>query len=73
MSLAEVAEVVTRLLSDKVPAVDEIHPEIVKTLDIVRLFWSSVLHGGPRQDLWSGRLRWRLRSNYRGIKLSGKV
>lgn len=43
MSLAEVAEVVTRLLSDKMPAVDESHHEIVKALDIVGLFWLTYL------------------------------
>jgi len=41
-----------------VPGVDEIRPEMLKTLDIVGLSWltaHSVLCGGQRQYLWSGR------------------
>ncbi len=35
LSLAEVSEVVNKLLSSKAPGVDETHPEILKVLDIV--------------------------------------
>lgn len=38
-SLAEIAEVVKKLVSIKVPGADEIHSEILKALDIVTLFW----------------------------------
>ena len=37
MHLAEVSQAVKKLLSGKVPGVDEIHPEMLKALDIVGL------------------------------------
>jgi len=43
ISLAEVAEVVKKILSGKVPCVDEIHPEMLKALDIVGLSWLTCL------------------------------
>ncbi len=43
ISLAEVAEVVKKLLSGKVPGVDEIHPEMLNALDIVGLSWLTRL------------------------------
>lgn len=35
--MAEVSEVVKKLFSSKVPDVDEIRPEMLKALDIVRM------------------------------------
>ena len=46
ISLAEVAEVVKKLLSGKAPGVDEICPEILKALDIVGLSWLTRLFNG---------------------------
>lgn len=43
ISLAEVAEVVKKLLSGKSPGVDEIRPEMLKALDIVGLSWLTRL------------------------------
>jgi len=39
ISLAGVAEIVTKLFSGKAPRVDEILPEMLKALDIVQLSW----------------------------------
>ena len=36
---AEVTEVVKKLLGGKAPGVDEIHPEYLKSLDVVGLSW----------------------------------
>ncbi|TWW71634.1 EARP-interacting protein [Takifugu flavidus] len=43
ISGAEVAEVVKKLLSDKAPGVDEIHPEFLNVLDVVGLSWLTRL------------------------------
>ncbi len=43
ISLAEVAEVVKKLLSSKAPGVDEIHPEMPNALCTVRLSWLTHL------------------------------
>ena len=43
ISLAEVGEVVKQLFSGKVPSVEEIHPEMLKALDIVGLSWLTCL------------------------------
>ncbi len=43
ISLAEVSEVVKKLLSGKAPGVDEIHPEMLKALDIVWLSWEFAI------------------------------
>ena len=40
---AEVTEVVQKLLSGKAPGVDEIHPEYLKSLDVVGLSWLTRL------------------------------
>ncbi|KAK3574271.1 hypothetical protein QTP86_004382 [Hemibagrus guttatus] len=86
---AEVTEVVQQLLGGKAPGVDEIHPEYLKSLDVVGLSWLTRL----RNIAWrSGTvpLDWatgvviplfrkgdrRVCSNYRGItllSLPGKV
>ncbi|XP_028445741.1 nuclear factor 7, ovary [Perca flavescens] len=41
ISMAEVSEVVKKLFSSKVPGVDEITPEMLKALDIVRMYTLS--------------------------------
>lgn len=38
-TMAEVVKIVEKLASRSVPVVDEIHTEMLKTLDIVRLSW----------------------------------
>jgi len=43
LSLEEVAEVVKKLFSGKASGVDEIRPEMLKTLDIIRLLWLTCL------------------------------
>lgn len=43
ISLTEVTEVVEQQLSDKVPRVNEIHPEVLEALDIVGLSWLAHL------------------------------
>ncbi len=43
ISLVEVSDVVKKLLSGKVPAVDDIHPKMLKALDIVGLSWLTRL------------------------------
>ncbi|KAK3572660.1 hypothetical protein QTP86_001628 [Hemibagrus guttatus] len=83
---AEVTEVVQQLLSSKAPGVDEIHPEYLKSLDVVGLSWLIRLCNIAWQigtlplDWATGDLfkkgDWRVCSNYRGIKLlslPGKV
>ncbi|XP_054862758.1 golgi transport 1Ba isoform X1 [Amphiprion ocellaris] len=89
ISVAEVAEVVKKLLGGKVPGVDEIRPEMLKALDIVGLSWLTCLY---RVAWASGTVpvEWqtgvvvpifkkgdrRVCSNYRGItllSLPGKV
>jgi len=42
-TFVEVAEVVKKLPSSKVPGVDEIHTEMLKALDIVGLSWLTFL------------------------------
>uniref|UniRef100_A0A8C9VLN8 Reverse transcriptase domain-containing protein n=1 Tax=Scleropages formosus TaxID=113540 RepID=A0A8C9VLN8_SCLFO len=89
ITLAEVAEVVKKLLGGKAPGVDEIRPEFLKSLDVVGLSWLTRLCS----IAWSSGklpLDWqtgvvvplfkkgdrRLCSNYRGItllSLPGKV
>ena len=44
ISVAEVAEVVKKLLGGKAPGVDEIRPEMLKALDIVGLSWLTRLY-----------------------------
>lgn len=39
--LAEVTEIVKKVLSSKAPGVDEIHPEMLKALEFVWLSWLS--------------------------------
>ncbi|KAK3517712.1 hypothetical protein QTP70_016085 [Hemibagrus guttatus] len=86
---AEVTEIVQQLLGGKAPGVDEIHPEYLKSLDVVGLSWLTRL---CNIAWWSGTvpLDWatgvvvplfkkgdrRVCSNYRGItllSLPGKV
>jgi len=43
VSLAEVAEVVKKLFNGKVPGVGEIHPEMLKSLNIIGLSWLTRL------------------------------
>ncbi|XP_036448312.1 uncharacterized protein LOC118823042 [Colossoma macropomum] len=43
LNLVEVSEVVSKLLSGKSPGVDEIHPEMLKALDVVGLSWLTRL------------------------------
>ncbi|KAI3366483.1 hypothetical protein L3Q82_000618 [Scortum barcoo] len=57
---AKVTEVVRKLLSGKAPGVDEIHPEYLKSLDVVGLSWLTRLCNiawrlGTGQYLWSGK------------------
>ncbi|KAK3557454.1 hypothetical protein QTP70_027739, partial [Hemibagrus guttatus] len=86
---AEVTEVVQQLLSGKAPRVDEIHPEYLKSLDVVGLSWLTRLCNIAWQS-GTVPLDWatgvviplfkkgdrRVCSNYRGItllSLPGKV
>ncbi|KAK3523478.1 hypothetical protein QTP86_033740 [Hemibagrus guttatus] len=86
---AEVTEVVQQLLGGKAPGVDEIHPEYLKSLDVVGLSWLTHLCNiawrsgtvpldwatGVVFPLFKKRDR-RVCSNYRGITLlclPGKV
>uniref|UniRef100_A0A8C9TUR8 Reverse transcriptase domain-containing protein n=1 Tax=Scleropages formosus TaxID=113540 RepID=A0A8C9TUR8_SCLFO len=89
ITLAEVAEVVKKLLGGKAPGVDEIRPEFLKSLDVVGLSWLACLcsiawsSGTVPLDWQTGVVvplfkkgDWRLCSNYRGItllSLPGKV
>ncbi|KAK3564604.1 hypothetical protein QTP86_023765, partial [Hemibagrus guttatus] len=86
---AEVTEVVQQLLGGKALGVDEIRPEYVKSLDVVRLSWLTCLcniawRSGTVPPDWATGLviplfkkgDWRVCSNYRGItllSLPGKV
>ncbi|KAK3566558.1 hypothetical protein QTP86_000624 [Hemibagrus guttatus] len=86
---AEVTEVVQQLLGDKAPGVDEIHPEYLKSLDVVGLSWLTRLcniawrSGTVPLDWVTGVMvplfkkgDRRMCSNYRGItrlSLPGKV
>ncbi|KAK3540202.1 hypothetical protein QTP70_028393 [Hemibagrus guttatus] len=86
---AEVTEVVQQLLSGKAPGVDEIHPEYLKSLDVVGLSWLTRLcniawrSGTVPLDWVTGVVvplfkkgDRRVCSNYRGItllSLPGKV
>ncbi|CAM4608815.1 unnamed protein product [Leuciscus chuanchicus] len=86
---AEVTEVVKKLLGGKAPGVDEIHPEYLKSLDVVGLSWLTPLCSIAWQS-GTVPLGWqtgvvvplfkkgdrRVCSNYRGItllSLPGKV
>ena len=80
ISLAELSEVVKKVLSGKAPGLDEIHPEIVRSLDIVGVSWLTLLLKAvwrSRQCLWTGRgwfpyLKkgsWRVHSNYQGVTM----
>ncbi|KAI3362903.1 hypothetical protein L3Q82_011500, partial [Scortum barcoo] len=86
---AEVTEVVRKLLGGKAPGVDEIHPEYLKSLDVVGLSWLTHLCNIAWR-LGTVPLEWqtgvvvplfkkgdrRVCSNYRGItllSLPGKV
>lgn len=46
-SLAEVSDVVKKLLSGKAPDVDKVRPEMLKALDIVWLSWLTRLFNIP--------------------------
>ncbi|KAK3565356.1 hypothetical protein QTP86_007126 [Hemibagrus guttatus] len=86
---AEVTEVVQQLLGGKAPGVDEIHPEYLKSLDVVGLSWLTRLcniawrSGTVPLDWVTGLVvplfkkgHRRVCSNYRGItllSLPGKV
>ncbi|KAK3525741.1 hypothetical protein QTP70_007388 [Hemibagrus guttatus] len=86
---AEVTEVVQQLLGGKAPGVDEIHPEYLKSLDVVGLSWLTRLcniawrSGTVPLDWATGVVvplfkkgDWRVCYNYRGItllSLPGKV
>ncbi|KAK3513103.1 hypothetical protein QTP70_001397 [Hemibagrus guttatus] len=86
---AEVTEVVQQLLGGKAPGVDEIHPEYLKSLDVVGLSWLTRLcniawqSGTVPLDWATGVVvplfkkgNRRVCSNYRGItllSLPGKV
>ncbi|KAK3523553.1 hypothetical protein QTP70_002456 [Hemibagrus guttatus] len=89
ISQAEVTEVVQQLLGGKAPGVDEIRPEYLKSLDVVRLSWLTRLCNIAWQS-GTVPLDWatgvvvplfkkgdrRVCSNYRGItllSLPGKV
>ncbi len=66
---AEVTKVVKKLLGGKAPGVDEIHPEYLKSLDVVRLSWLTRLCNiawRSGQYLWDGRSGWWSLSSRRG-------
>lgn len=52
LSLAVVSQIPQKLLVDKGPGIDEIHPEILNVLDIVGLSWLIGLFRIARTVCW---------------------